>query len=106
MEKRETVCAACHGMDVWHTKHMLIRWLLGLLILIIVFKVGMRIGEFKRDVEYGTFGDMRAHHQMLHNSGSYGYYYQPPGMMPTPFQTQLLPPISSPSAGPKTTKTP
>ena len=107
MEKKETMCSACHGYDSWHIKHMIIRWLLGMLILAIVFKVGMRIGEFKRDVQYGMFG-APDNGRIMHYDGRYfnDYGYRESGMMP--MHPQALPPFPSvgitPTMSPKVTK--
>lgn len=107
MEKKETVCSACHGLDVWHAKHMLIRWLLGIFILAIVFKVGMRIGEFKRDVQYGMFGGPHTYHMLQYGDGySHGYNYSLPRMMPSQFQIPVQSPPPSPTPSPKPTKAP
>ena len=44
----------CH--DGHHHKHFLLRLILGLVILGIVFGVGIKIGEFKGELEAGGFG--------------------------------------------------
>ena len=37
-------------------KFLLVRWILGILIILIVFSLGMRIGEFKGQIESGYSG--------------------------------------------------
>ncbi len=48
-------CCGWHGR---HMRHSVLRWILGLIILGIVFSVGMKIGEFKGQIEAGWYGGM------------------------------------------------
>ncbi len=50
---------AMHGTNPMWNPHrfMLLRLLLGIVILLVVFGIGMKIGEFKGMVESGGFGD-------------------------------------------------
>ena len=47
-------CGGCHGHH--HGACTFFRWLLGVLIILIVFGLGMKIGEFKGLVRGGDFG--------------------------------------------------
>ena len=53
MKDKDSMYCACDncrpGMSAWHSHHRfyLLRWLLGLIILMIVFGLGVKIGEFK-----------------------------------------------------------
>jgi len=58
-------CACCHG----HGRYMVLRWILGLIILAVVFWVGVKIGEFKGSFEYGYGMQYR---NTMHYKGGYG----------------------------------
>lgn len=112
MEKKDVVCAACHGIDAWHTKHILIRWILGIIILAMVFMLGIKLGEFKSSIESGSWGGFERHHMMMYRSGypdQYDYLYRTPPMMPigpkTDYQV-LMTPSPTPQPSPKATKAP
>jgi hypothetical protein len=56
-------CKMCgHGMCCGH-RHFWLRWLLGLIILAVVFCIGEKIGEFKGEFGRG-FGNYRGHQMM------------------------------------------
>ncbi len=73
----------CHG-----GKHILLRWILGILILIAVFSLGVKVGEFKSAV-YGYGGGFgwnmhRGGYPMMfygYNTGDYGDNFIPGRMM-------------------------
>lgn len=46
-------CGRCGNMCGFNGHHIL-RWVLGILIITWVFCIGMRIGEFKSSIEYGS----------------------------------------------------
>lgn len=59
------------GMCMYHRRHMgvfILRWLLGIVILLVVFWVGIQIGEFKAEVRQG-YG-MSSMHEMGMGSGN------------------------------------
>jgi hypothetical protein len=68
----------------WHKQghHVLLRWVLGIIILLAVFSVGFKLGEFKSDMQngYGFFGShMRSYGGGMMYRGGYDGYG--PGMM-------------------------
>ncbi len=63
-----TDCKCGHG---WHGhRHFLLRFLVGIIILVIVFAVGVKLGELKSSFGHG------------HYSGGRHYMMQPYGTMP------------------------
>ena len=82
--KGQKMCGrCCGGHCCGGGRHLLLRWLLGLLILVIVFWLGLKIGEFKG--VFGGYGGnysgmprhMRSFNKPMMRSGYWGY----PGMM-------------------------
>ena len=64
------MCGMCGGRRFWA-----LRWLLGLVILVIVFWLGVKIGEFKGSFEggYGFYGRMSRHGMMMGGQGRMKY---------------------------------
>jgi hypothetical protein len=74
-ESRETCencqdCCGCGGHYHGFHKYFVLRWVLGIVILIIVFWLGMKIGEFKGYFE-NNFGGVGYHQGMMFNSQFY-----------------------------------
>lgn len=72
----------CHG-----GKHILLRWILGIIILSMVFWLGFRLGEFKTYIRgggdnYGYYG--RHMKQPWGNMMNPGYYYGAPQQQSAP----------------------
>ncbi len=65
-------CGAC-GMGRSYFGHHILRWILGILIIVWVFSIGMKIGEWKSYVESGApyYREFRTTMPMMYNS-SYG----------------------------------
>jgi hypothetical protein len=80
-------CYACKGQKMCGMyghccgghRHVLLRWLLGLLILVIVFWLGVKIGEFKGafggygSYYYGMPRHMRSFNRPMMKNGYWGY---------------------------------
>ncbi len=53
-------CYMCHGHEgmacAYHQRHLLLRWLLGVLILVVTFWLGFKLGEIKGIYGDGGFG--------------------------------------------------
>lgn len=96
----------CHSRPCcggWH-KHLWLRWLLGLIILGIVFCIGFKIGEFKASFEnewFGGFGGAGYGYRMMQGRSGNMFYYGPGMMYQTPSTNQAAP--ATPAA-PSTTK--
>jgi hypothetical protein len=62
-------------------RHLILRWILGLVILVFVFSFGMRLGEIKAAFEYGGYGSMGYSHRSMMRRA----YYPAPsyGNVPT-----------------------
>jgi hypothetical protein len=79
-------CKMC-GCGCGHGRHMILRWVLGLVILLIVFWVGVKVGEFKTSAwgyGMGYYGGM--HRGMMMRRGGYPQMY-PMHMMTMPTST-------------------
>lgn len=77
-------CPCCRGYKygTWGHGHYFARWLLGLIILGIVFSLGVKIGEF-RGYYGGDFGLYEfGHHRMMYPSFSKKWPY------PIPYQPE------------------
>ncbi len=64
--------AGWNGMKMWHNDphgHHMLRWLVGLILLIIVFCFGVKIGEFKSELEHGSFMHGYGDYEMMHGEG-------------------------------------
>jgi hypothetical protein len=82
-EKEKKECKECLE-GCWHTmrgfsgRHFFLRWILGIIILLIVFWFGFKLGEFKSylkgDYNYGY--EFYNNRQMM-NPEYYGYYGMP-----------------------------
>lgn len=98
-------CGAGFGMGMhrYGLGFMVLRLLLGLLILLIVFWLGVKIGEFKGMVGYGY--DSGMHHRYMIRGYYDGYYGYPgyPGMMQQAPLNQNVPTTVAP-ATPKSAK--
>lgn len=71
------VCKSHHGTDCcgpYHYPFRILRWVLGLLIIFIVFSVGVKIGEFKGSIE-GDWGYGYGHRGMMIRYGQPNMYY-------------------------------
>ena len=68
-------CPHCGG------RHMILRWIVGIIILVLVFWMGVKVGEL-RQVMYsgGSYGIRGGQYMMLRDSGQ-GTYFYGPGMM-------------------------
>lgn len=76
-EKTKHMCEGCmHGFC--GGGHGALRWVIGALILIMIFWMGMRIGELKSEM-YGDYGYGRYGNQTRMMRGGYNVYG--PGMM-------------------------
>src|SRR3990167_584383 len=68
-------CDHCHGFmghNHGYHKYFVLRWVLGVVILVIVFWLGIKIGEFKGYLASGMGGYGYGHHRgMMYNSGFY-----------------------------------
>jgi hypothetical protein len=63
------MCPMCgHGM-CHHHRFFWLRWLLGIVILALVFSVGIKVGEFKGEFGNGHFGS-RGGYNMMYRQGS------------------------------------
>ena len=66
---------ACCGYDQW--PHYVLRWVLGIAIILLAFWLGMRVGEFKGEV-WGWGGGSRFYHGgMMRGYGNFGPAYGP-----------------------------
>lgn len=71
--------AACWSMGCMK-RHMGLRWILGLVILTVVFALGIKVGQFKTEFRGGNFGSRSGYGRMMYRGGGYpqmmgGYYY-------------------------------
>lgn len=67
----EHCSSSCYGMDHMHGmggKYHLLRWLLGIAILLIVFWLGFKLGEFKGYFSDNGYGFGRSHGWRMMNS--------------------------------------
>lgn len=89
-------CNSCcgHGWN-HHSGMALVRWLLGLLLLVIVFAIGVKVGEFKDEMGTGSYG----RHMMWGNSDEYRSMRAPVML----YQGQMVPQSTTTKA---TTTTP
>ncbi len=99
----------------WHHghygRHFALRWILGLIILAIVFCVGVKVGEFKAALWGGGYGSPYFNHHMRNMPYGSGMMYQSygpgPDMMynyqtvPLPTDPQGGTAVPSPTAIPK-----
>lgn len=72
------MCA--HG--TCHSHYLLLRWVLGIIILIMVFSIGYTFGELKGEYGYGQYGGWggRGNYGMMPNLGNKHYFFmQVPG---------------------------
>ena len=82
--KAQKMCGrCCGGHCCGGGRHMLLRWLLGLLILVIVFWLGLKIGEFKGAFggDYGGYYGMPRHMRTFNKPMMYKSYWGYPRMM-------------------------
>lgn len=93
------MCDNCGGRNCCHPRHRpyhILRWLLGIIIIFMVFSIGMSIGEFKgavgRDYGYGRM--MRGYPQMYYGGSEDVYYGY--GMM-APVRANIVAPVSPPA---------
>jgi hypothetical protein len=73
------MCAGCHG---WHGgAWMLVRIVLAIVIVIVVFALGVKLGEFKADISnmIGWHGGYSGGYQMMMGRGG---YYPPTAVSP------------------------
>ena len=71
-------CPMCRGMGRYGHGHWVLRWLLGLVILFLVFWFGVKIGELKSGFGYGY-----EHHGMMMQHRTMQYFpQQRMGIMP------------------------
>lgn len=90
----------CGGMESWHKgKFMLLRCILGMIILLMVFLVGLKVGEFKGSIEGGSFGTFHGHRMMWRGYDDYNYpdqyCYPVPGMMRSATPSTTASPVPS-----------
>ena len=73
-------------------RYVLLRWLLGIIILAMVFCLGVKIGEFKGSFggEFGGYGSYHGHHRMMKQPMYYGGYMMDNGMMGS--SDKMMPP--------------
>jgi hypothetical protein len=87
------MCGMCGGRRFWA-----IRWLLGVLIIVVVFAIGVKVGEFKAffDTGFGSYDypTMQMHRIMMMRGNEMNEMY---GTMPT---TQVMMVAPSASATP------
>jgi hypothetical protein len=69
-------CGCCHG-----GKHIVLRWILGIIILVAVFCAGLKLGFFAASI--GSYG-------------GYGSHYGKYRMMMQPYYFQQMPPAQAP----------
>src|ERR1035437_2223279 len=79
------MCGGINGCGGYHMGFHILRWILGIIIILMVFGFGVQIGEFKSAFESGGYG----YHGMMR----YNYGYQPVQVMSggvglVPFTTQ------------------
>lgn len=93
MKSESMVCTCCghwggggHGGWGGHHGHFLLRLIIGIAILVIVFRIGVEVGEFK-----GMFDGPNADHWMTR--GGYNSYQRP--------MQQMMYYQASPTASPK-----
>jgi len=69
-----------------HHRYFVLRWVLGLLILAIVFCLGLKIGEFKSEVYGGNYGGYGQTHRMMPYYQNQGWpvMYQSSGQATVP----------------------
>lgn len=99
-EKKEGMkCDNCgwgHGMH--HAKMVVLRWLLGLIILFVVFSLGVKIGEFKQEM-MGGWGSPYGYGMM---GGGYDSYYYSRTPMMGGYRYQVSPTApTAPTTAPK-----
>ena len=87
--KHDHCNGACCGMHHGGHKYMILRWVLGLIILGIVFCLGVKVGEFKGGFQgefYGSGRHMRYGGMMQNNNQYYptgrAMYYQTNSVVP------------------------
>ena len=85
------MCSSHHGCCFGHHgRYLWLRWLLGILILVVTFWLGMKVGEFKGGMYgYGGFGGHRmgAYPMMMRTQGTPNMMYWTsgtPASNPTP----------------------
>lgn len=89
----------CH--EQWHGgRHILLRWLLGLLIMFVIFSIGIKIGEFKASYGLGDTYGTSGRYNMMHGFG--GNVYPPMMQFNSPVPETLPVPTPTPK---KTTPT-
>ena len=81
--KSGDACHMCEGHDCYtcgyHQRHLLLRWLLGLLIIVLVFWIGFKLGEFKGAYIDGYYGSPK---MMMLPAGNFPVtYFRTGGMM-------------------------
>ena len=77
MEKEGNTCGMCGGGKMgsmcgcgnW-SRHHILRWFLGIVIIFIVFWTGMQIGELKGSLERGGWSGQTHSRPMMYGSGS------------------------------------
>ena len=67
------MCGGMNGCGGHHMGFHILRWVLGIIVILMVFGFGVQIGEFKSAFENGGYG----YHGMMR----YNYGYQPVQMM-------------------------
>ena len=86
-------CAECEMHHGYH-RYFFLRWVLGIVIILIVFWLGLKIGEFKGYFE-SDFGYSTGFHQsgFRMGPGMMNYWYQ---QVPTPDSTTTTPKTTTP----------
>ena len=70
----KTTCACGSGCSCGcgsHCAHRVIWWILGIVILIVVFCIGVKAGEFREEL-HGMFGGYYRGYPMMQYQGGYG----------------------------------
>ena len=94
--KTECQCPGCQHNQMYcsyHHRHFVLRWLLGLLILVLVFWMGYKLGELRGAFggsEFGSFG--HGYNRMYMFKGVPGGQMMPPGGMMQYWTTTSTPP--------------
>ena len=60
---------------------MILRWLVGIVILVLVFWMGVKVGELKQVMYSGGNYGIRGQYMMLRGDSGQGTYFYGPGMM-------------------------
>ncbi len=82
---------SCHG---YGHKHFVLRWLLGIVMLVIVFYLGVKVGEFKGELRSAYYGGYGRYMMEGYGPDDYnGWYGQ--GMMKVLPGTPATPPASN-----------